>query len=76
MKSREEKPEESSYGPKSIGIPGEMKCMSVAHEKFGKLEWSELIDPIVDLVRNGVFVTQEKLDFCTRQLTMVKLFFL
>ena len=50
-----------------------MKCMSVAHEKFGKLEWSELIDPIVDLVRNGVFVTQEKLDFCSRRQTMVNL---
>ena len=40
-----------------------MKCMSIAHEKFGKLEWSELIDPIVELVRNGVFVTQELLNF-------------
>ena len=59
LKSCKENPSQSSYGPKSIGIPGEMKCMSVAHEKFGKLEWSELIDPIVDLVRNGVFVTQE-----------------
>ena len=73
LKSRKEKPEESSYGPKSIGIPGEMKCMSVAHEKFGKLEWSELIDPIVDLVRNGVFVTQERLDFCTCWQTMANL---
>ena len=43
--------------------------MSVAHEKFGKLEWSELIDPIVELVRNGVFVTQELLNFiCSRDL--------
>merc|ERR1719427_120387 len=35
-----------------------MKCMSVAHEKYGKLDWSELIDPIVELVRNGIFVSQ------------------
>ena len=32
--------------------------MSVAHEKYGKLEWSQIIDPIVDLVRNGIFVSQ------------------
>jgi len=48
----------STYGAAAIAIPGEMKCMSEAHEKYGKLEWSELIDPIIDLVRNGVYVTE------------------
>ena len=35
-----------------------MKCMSEAHEKYGKLPWSDLIDPIVKLVRDGVYVTE------------------
>ena len=38
-------------------IKGELKCMSHAHEMYGKMKWSELIQPIVDLVRNGVYVT-------------------
>ena len=38
-------------------IKGELKCMSHAHEMYGKMEWSELIQPIVDLVRSGVYVT-------------------
>lgn len=45
------------FDPSGIRSKGEMKCMSVAHEQYGKLEWSELINPIIELVRSGVYVT-------------------
>ena len=32
--------------------------MMVAHEEYGQLPWSEIIQPVVDIVRSGVYVTE------------------
>nr|XP_022327270.1 gamma-glutamyltranspeptidase 1-like [Crassostrea virginica] len=42
----------------SVGIPGELKGLEVAHQKYGKLSWSSLVDPVVVLARDGFHVTK------------------
>ena len=68
----------SIYGARAIAIPGlfeflvtvktitifsgEMKCMMVAHEEYGQLPWHEIIQPIVSIVRSGVYVTETNVE--------------
>lgn len=48
MKSEPGKP-----NAKVIGIPGLLKGFYEAHSRFGKLSWSELLQPSIDLAENG-----------------------
>jgi len=43
---------------KSSGIPGSVAGMVEAHSKYGKLKWSDLVQPAVDLANNGFKITQ------------------
>ncbi len=36
-------------GGKSVGVPGNMSLMAVAHRKWGKLPWARLFDPAIGL---------------------------
>lgn len=40
-----------------IAVPGELKGYWVLHQKYGKLEWSTLVQPTIDLCRKGHMVT-------------------
>ena len=39
-------------------VPGLVKGMYVAWKKYGKLPWSELLQPSVELARDGFKVTK------------------
>ncbi|MBU1014389.1 MAG: gamma-glutamyltransferase [Bacteroidetes bacterium] len=39
--------------PKSIGIPGTVAGLELAHKKYGKISWKELLQPAIDLAENG-----------------------
>jgi gamma-glutamyltranspeptidase/glutathione hydrolase len=39
------------------GVPGTVAGMVKAHEKFGSLPWSEIVQPSIDLARNGFAIT-------------------
>jgi gamma-glutamyltranspeptidase/glutathione hydrolase len=41
------------YGLKSVGVPGTVAGLYLAHQKYGHLSWAELVQPSVDLARNG-----------------------
>jgi len=56
---------DGSYDPKlalesyqSSGTPGAVAGMYLAHQKFGSIEWKDLIQPSIDLARNGFIVTK------------------
>ncbi|XP_017012911.2 scoloptoxin SSD14 isoform X5 [Drosophila takahashii] len=53
-----QQPEKSYKGPLSIAVPGEAMGYHVAHEKFGKLPWAELVAPSLELCEKGYHVSQ------------------
>ena len=41
------------HGPLSIGLPGTVAGLALAHQRFGRLPWRELLQPAVELARDG-----------------------
>jgi gamma-glutamyltranspeptidase/glutathione hydrolase len=50
-------PEKSSIGVFSVGVPGTVAGMEAMHRKFGSLPWKELIQPAIDIARQGHVLT-------------------
>ncbi len=44
-------------GAKSIGVPGTVAGLFLAHRKYGSLPWVELVQPAIDLAENGFALT-------------------
>ncbi|XP_031627923.1 scoloptoxin SSD14-like isoform X2 [Contarinia nasturtii] len=40
-------------GGKAVAVPGELKGYWELHQKYGKLDWSVLFDPVIELCRKG-----------------------
>jgi gamma-glutamyltranspeptidase/glutathione hydrolase len=40
------------------GVPGSVDGMVEAHRKYGHLKWEELVQPAIDLARNGFKITK------------------
>ncbi|HWX89013.1 MAG TPA: gamma-glutamyltransferase, partial [Rhizomicrobium sp.] len=40
-------------GGLSVGIPGVVKMLALAHKKYGKLPWAKLFEPAISLADNG-----------------------
>lgn len=44
-------------GLKSVGVPGTVAGLYLAHQKYGSLPWKELVQPAIDLAENGVILS-------------------
>lgn len=44
-------------GGKAVSVPGELMGYWELHQKYGKLNWSSLFDPTIELCRNGHVVS-------------------
>jgi len=47
-------------GGRSVGVPGVLRMLEMAHRRYGKLSWSSLFQPAIKLARDG-FPISEKL---------------
>lgn len=52
---------EAVVGGKSVGVPGVLKALHLAHQKHGKLPWSALFDYAIELAEKG-FVVSPRLE--------------
>jgi gamma-glutamyltranspeptidase/glutathione hydrolase len=44
-------------GGRSVGVPGALRAMALAHARGGRLPWARLFDPAIRLARDGFRVT-------------------
>lgn len=48
----------SFSGGLAVGVPGELKGMQAAWEKYGKIPWKKLFEPAISLAEKGVNVSK------------------
>ena len=44
-------------GGKSVGVPGNLRMMALAHQRYGKVSWAALFGPAIRLARDGFKIT-------------------
>jgi gamma-glutamyltranspeptidase/glutathione hydrolase len=44
-------------GGRSVGIPGNLRMMALAHQRYGRLPWARLFAPAIRLARDGFAIT-------------------
>jgi gamma-glutamyltranspeptidase/glutathione hydrolase len=49
--------DDAQPGGKSVGVPGNIRMMALAHQKYGKLPWAALFQPAIKLARDGFKIT-------------------
>ena len=49
---------EAIPGGKSVGVPGNVRMMALAHRAHGRIEWKALFDPAIALARDGFVITR------------------
>jgi gamma-glutamyltranspeptidase / glutathione hydrolase / leukotriene-C4 hydrolase len=48
----------SREGGLAVAVPTELKGLHEMHKKYGKLPWSELVNPVAEIAENGFEVTR------------------
>jgi len=48
----------STFGHLAVGVPGSVKGMEQLHQKYGKLDWSDVIAPSIKLATDGISLTE------------------
>jgi gamma-glutamyltranspeptidase/glutathione hydrolase len=43
----------------SVGVPGTVRGLALAHQGYGKLPWARLVQPAADLATNGFALTED-----------------
>lgn len=54
-------------GPRSIAVPGTLRLLYTTHEQYGKLPWSDLIKPAIELASEGYAMNSYTYDIVVRE---------
>ena len=49
--------DDAVVGGKSVGVPGTLRVLELAHRQFGKLPWARLFEPAIALAERGFAVS-------------------
>lgn len=49
---------DSWYSAKAVGVPGTVRGLALAHAKYGKLPWKDLVMPAVRLAEEGFIIDE------------------
>lgn len=52
----------STKGHLAAGVPGTVAGLVAAHERYGKLSWTELVQPAIDLAEQGFPISETEAD--------------
>ncbi len=52
-------PQLSRDSHRAAGVPGTVAGLYLAHQEFGKLPWRRLLQPAIELARDGIVVTHD-----------------
>jgi gamma-glutamyltranspeptidase/glutathione hydrolase len=66
--------EEQRIGYKASAIPGTVAGLALAHQKFGKLKWAEVLEPARLLAKNGFPASQRMEIILALQVPIMKRF--
>ncbi|HET6618763.1 MAG TPA: gamma-glutamyltransferase [Dongiaceae bacterium] len=44
---------------RSVGVPGVLRVLELAHRREGRLPWADLLQPAIDLAENGFVVSRQ-----------------
>ena len=58
----------------SVGVPGNMRLMEMAHRKWGKLPWENLFEPAIRLAEDGYVVSPPQYSWMKRLAPLWKRF--
>src|SRR5262249_4106043 len=47
------KKDESIYSARAVGVPGTVRGLALAHQRFGRLPWKDVVLPAVHLAEDG-----------------------
>ena len=64
--------EKSIFGHLATGVPGSVDGMVKAHARFGKLSWAEVVQPALDLAKNGFPITENQAEEFTEMQESLK----
>jgi len=51
--------DKSLHTGQASGVPGSVDGLMEAHRKYGKLKWADLVQPAIDLAKNGFLLTEK-----------------
>ena len=58
--------ESSLVGGLAIAVPGQVKGLHHLHQKFGKLGWDKILQPTIDLAKNGYATSEHLSENCKK----------
>src|SRR5262249_42083417 len=63
---------EAVVGGRSVGVPGTLKMLALAHGKRGRLPWAQLFDPAIHLAEEGFAISPRLYDMLGKEKNLAR----